>query len=34
APFKKSPVKTATPKPDPQSKQPAVAKPRRSTQSY
>lgn len=34
APFKKGPVKAPTPKPDPQSKQPAVAKPRRSTQSY
>jgi ribonuclease HI len=34
APFKNGPVKTAAPKPGPQSKQPAVAKPRRSTQSY
>lgn len=34
APFKKGQINASTPKPNPQPKQPAVAKPRRSTQSY
>ncbi|TIT51801.1 MAG: ribonuclease HI [Mesorhizobium sp.] len=34
APFKKGHIKTAAPEPSPQSNRPAVAKARRSTQSY